>query len=95
MEVVKISLRAKSDAIADLAARCHIEKARWLNVEGELFDLDESNNMTKLPTAFRLWQNYPNPFNPATRMKITIRLPAVSILSRSKHQILKQLKKQS
>ena len=69
LEVAKISLRAKSDAIADLAARCHIEKARWLNVEGELFDLDENNNMTKLPTAFRLWQNYPNPFNPVTRIK--------------------------
>jgi len=72
LELAKISLHPKSDAVADIATRCYIAKARWLNIEGELFDLNKSNNIKELPTAFRLWQNYPNPFNPATRIKYDI-----------------------
>jgi hypothetical protein len=72
-QAVKIRMRAKSDKWNDLANRCRIESAQWLNVNGERFSLagikSENTNEKILPTEFHLWQNYPNPFNPATKIR--------------------------
>jgi VWFA-related protein len=72
-QAVTIRMRAKSDKWNDLANRCRIESAQWLNVNGERFSLagikSENTNEKILPTEFHLWQNYPNPFNPATKIR--------------------------
>ena len=39
---------------------------------GVIINIEQENNIKKIPTEFSLSQNYPNPFNPSTTIRFAL-----------------------